>query len=121
MRIPVFYLSIIGKHTALTIYDARHKVGLRIYIRYTLFVNDGLCRCRKVIPHDIQTVFYLCHLFHRDWGSCITFYAALTLADTEVTTELLRQDFRREQHITNLYNRRKLFYHTIGVMPFCSR
>ena len=39
MRIPVFYLSIIGKHTVLTIYDARHKVGLRIYIRYTLFVN----------------------------------------------------------------------------------
>ena len=36
--------------------------------------------------------------------ACIAFNTALTLANAQVATKLLRQYLRREQHITNLYN-----------------
>ena len=45
------------------------------------------------MPHLIETIFYLCDLIKCDGGPGITFHTAGTLADTKVTTELLRQNF----------------------------
>ena len=96
MRIPILNIPIVGKHTVLSSDDTRHKVALLIGIGHALFVDDTLRRSREVAPNGIETILYLSDFLKGNRCACITFDTALSLADTEVATKLLRQNLRRE-------------------------
>ena len=113
MRIPILNIPIVGKNTVLSSYDARHKVPLLISIGHTLLVDDTLRRGREVTPDSIQTLLNLRDLIEGDGSPCIALHTALSLADAQIAAELLRQNLRREEYITNLYDGRKLFQLTI--------
>ena len=59
---------------------------------------------------SIETIFNFRDFIEGYRGSCITFDTTFALTDREVTTELLRQDLRRKQHVANLDNRGKLHF-----------
>jgi hypothetical protein len=92
VRVKVINVVVIGKHAVLASDDAGDEITLLISISHTLLVDDGLSRGREVTPHRIETVFYFSDLVKRHRCSCVTLNTTLSLADAEVTTELLRQD-----------------------------
>jgi hypothetical protein len=102
--VPVLNVAVIGKHTILSTNNTGYQVTLLIGIGHALLVDNSLCRCREVVPHVIYACFDGSYFVHRYRGACIAFNTALTLANAQVATKLLRQYLRREQHITYLYN-----------------
>ena len=87
-----FYLVIIGEHAVLTIDNTSYKIAFLVGISYTLLVYDSLRRSREIIPYRINTCLNSHYLFYRHRCTSITLHTALTLASTEITTKLLRQN-----------------------------
>ena len=94
-KATVFYVLhsiIIGKDAILTPDDTRHEITFLIRIGHSLLIDYSLSRGREIAPNRIQALFDLSDFLHRYWGASIALHTTFTLANTEVTTELLRQD-----------------------------
>ena len=72
--------------------DTRHEITFLIRIGHSLLIDYSLSRGREIAPNRIQALFDLSDFLHRYWGASIALHTTFTLANTEVTTELLRQD-----------------------------
>ena len=94
-KATVFYVLhsiIIGKDAILTPDDTRHEITLLIRIGHALLIDYSLSRGREIAPNSIQTILDFSDFIKRDRCPSITLHTAFALADTEVTTELLRQN-----------------------------
>ena len=88
----VFQVLIAGKHTILTIHDARYQIAFNIGISHALLINDSLSRSREIIPNHIERILYLHDFIQGNRSTRIAF--ALTLAGIKVATEFFGDDIR---------------------------
>ena len=90
----VFQILVAGKHTILTIHDARHQIAFNIGISHALLIYDSLGRSREIIPNHIQRILYLHDLIQGNRSSRIAFNAAFALAGIKVATEFFGDNIR---------------------------
>ena len=90
----VFQILVAGKHTILTIHDARHQIAFNIGISHALLIYDSLGRGREIIPNYIQRILNLHNLIQGNRSSRIAFDAALALAGIKVATEFFGDNIR---------------------------
>ena len=91
------------EHAVFASHNARHQVTVAVGIRHALLVDNSLCRCRHVVPHGVESVFYASNLIERHRSASVALYAADALAGIKVAAKLFGEDVARNQYVINLY------------------